>query len=100
APHLFARFYRADDAAVQRSRGCGLGLAIVRATLSAYGGDVTARSAGRGKGSTFEVSLARCEGTNVAREPGGESDEKKSATRPAAVAAAPALPEPARPGRV
>ncbi|MDX1384035.1 MAG: ATP-binding protein [Thermoanaerobaculia bacterium] len=67
APHLFARFYRADDAAVQRSRGCGLGLAIVRATLSAYGGDVTARSAGRGKGSTFEVWLARCAGTTVAR---------------------------------
>jgi signal transduction histidine kinase len=57
AGHLFDRFYRSDDAAVQAQQGSGLGLALVRAIAEAYGGSVRAESGGPGRGATFEVRL-------------------------------------------
>jgi signal transduction histidine kinase len=57
ADHLFDRFYRSDDAAVQAEPGSGLGLAVARAIAEAYGGSVRAESAGPGQGATFEVRL-------------------------------------------
>lgn len=57
ARHLFDRFYRADSPEVQARSGSGLGLAIVNAIVAAYGGSVSARSSGKGRGSTFEVRL-------------------------------------------
>jgi signal transduction histidine kinase len=57
ADHLFDRFYRSDDAAVQAETGSGLGLAVARAIAEAYGGSVRAESAGPGQGATFEVRL-------------------------------------------
>jgi signal transduction histidine kinase len=57
AGHLFDRFYRSDDAAVQAESGSGLGLAVARAIAEAYGGSVRAESAGPGRGATFEVRL-------------------------------------------
>lgn len=53
----FERFYRADDPAVQAEPGSGLGLAVVRAVVEAYGGTVRARSEGQGAGSRFTVTL-------------------------------------------
>ncbi|QXD14327.1 HAMP domain-containing protein [Rhodocaloribacter litoris] len=58
-PHLFDRFYRADIPEVQARHGSGLGLSIVRAIVTLYGGTVTAWSAGPGRGSRFEVRLPR-----------------------------------------
>lgn len=58
-PYLFDRFYRSDAPGVQARFGSGLGLAIVRQIVQAYDGTVTARSPGRGQGSTFEVCLPR-----------------------------------------
>lgn len=57
AAHLFDRFYRADTPEVQARSGSGLGLAIVEAITRAYGGHVSAHSAGRNRGSRFEVVL-------------------------------------------
>ncbi|MEM7110941.1 MAG: ATP-binding protein [Chloroflexota bacterium] len=56
-PHIFDRFYRADEA---RSEGgkMGLGLAISRALIEAMGGTITAKSEGHEQGSTFTITLA------------------------------------------
>ena len=53
----FERFYRSDEPAVQAEPGSGLGLAVARAVVEAYGGRVAAESAGPGAGSSFTVTL-------------------------------------------
>jgi two-component system OmpR family sensor kinase len=61
AERLFDRFYRAETSEVQAQSGNGLGLAIVQAIVRAYGGKLTATSAGLGEGSRFTVQLPRRE---------------------------------------
>jgi signal transduction histidine kinase len=58
-PHLFERFYRADQSRSRRAEGgAGLGLAIVREVVEAHGGQVRAESDGLpGHGSVFTVKL-------------------------------------------
>lgn len=56
-PFVFDRFYRADESRSRATGGAGLGLAIVRQIAVAHGGNVTAHSAGLGKGSRFVVTL-------------------------------------------
>lgn len=56
-PHVFERFRQADSGTCRRSGGLGLGLAIVRHLTEIHGGTVDAQSEGRGKGSTFSVTL-------------------------------------------
>ena len=53
---IFDRFYRADDAEVQRVPGTGLGLAIVRSLIEMHGGRLRVESE-LGKGSTFTFNL-------------------------------------------
>jgi CheY-like chemotaxis protein/two-component sensor histidine kinase len=56
-PHVFEPFTQ-DEQSTERSRGgLGLGLAIVRNLIEMHGGSVTARSAGRERGSEFVVRL-------------------------------------------
>lgn len=55
--HIFDRFYRTDPSRNRETGGSGLGLAIVKAIVEAHGGEVTAFSAGIGKGTRFTVFL-------------------------------------------
>ncbi|MBZ4334457.1 MULTISPECIES: sensor histidine kinase [unclassified Corallococcus] len=54
---VFAPYSRAVEA--RSIRGLGLGLYICRAIVEAHGGTIEARSEGRGRGTTFLVSLPR-----------------------------------------
>jgi len=55
-PHIFKRFYRADDARSRDDGGSGLGLAICQAVAEAHGGSIDVESR-LGEGSRFTVRL-------------------------------------------
>ena len=55
-PHIFERFYRADNSRSGETGGSGIGLAIVRALLDAQGGTIRVESE-MGAGTTFTVEL-------------------------------------------
>jgi signal transduction histidine kinase len=55
-PHIFERFYRADQARSRESGGSGLGLAIARWIVDLHGGLIEAESK-LGSGSIFRISL-------------------------------------------
>ena len=65
-PKLFTKFYRASNAVQGRSKGTGLGLALVKALVEGHGGRITVRST-LGEGSTFTVEFP------ASREPRHES---------------------------
>ncbi|HEX9982657.1 MAG TPA: PAS domain S-box protein [Thermoanaerobaculia bacterium] len=56
-PHIFEPFRQAESPQTRVHGGLGLGLSIVRYIAEAHGGTVTAESQGRGKGSSFTVTL-------------------------------------------
>jgi chemotaxis family two-component system sensor kinase Cph1 len=56
-PHIFERYRQADPSITRQYGGLGLGLAIVRNLVELHGGNITADSAGEGRGATFTVSL-------------------------------------------
>lgn len=55
-PHIFERFYRADQARTGNSGHSGLGLAIAKAIVDNHGGSLRVESK-PGQGTTFEVRL-------------------------------------------
>ncbi|MGE5185739.1 MAG: ATP-binding protein [Acidobacteriota bacterium] len=56
-PGLFQPFYQGDDALTRTHGGLGLGLAIAHQLVTLHHGTLSARSAGRGRGATFTVTL-------------------------------------------
>jgi PAS domain S-box-containing protein len=57
-PRIFDAFEQGSFDTARRFGGLGLGLAISKAILDAHGGSLTAKSGGRGQGTTFVVRLA------------------------------------------
>jgi signal transduction histidine kinase len=74
---IFDLFYRVEDELVQRIKGSGLGLTLVRHIVEAHGGRVGVRSR-PGEGSTFTIELPLGEGevleggSGDSEGPGGE----------------------------
>jgi signal transduction histidine kinase len=62
-PHLFQRFYRADNADSQHISGMGVGLYVVKEIVSLHGGDIEVTST-EGQGSTFMICLPQYEPVN------------------------------------
>ncbi|MFT4119235.1 DUF3369 domain-containing protein [Bradyrhizobium sp.] len=58
---LFGRFQRLSAKPTAGESSTGLGLSIVKRIIDMHGGEVTAESAGPGKGSTFTITLPATE---------------------------------------
>jgi signal transduction histidine kinase len=55
-PHVFSRFWQADDSSRRKYQGVGIGLALVKEFTEIQGGSVLVEST-EGKGTTFTVRL-------------------------------------------
>lgn len=54
---IFERYAQADPSSIRNHGGLGLGLSIVKHLVELHGGEVRVSSAGKGKGSEFQISL-------------------------------------------
>jgi signal transduction histidine kinase len=59
-PHIFERFYRGDHSRTRSTGGFGLGLALAKALVEAYGGTIRAEST-PGRGTRMTVDLPASE---------------------------------------
>ncbi len=75
-PHVFDLFTQAERTPDRSQGGLGLGLALVRSIMTQHGGNVTAKSEGPGKGSTFTLSIPL---SSRQRAAGGNSSTGTSA---------------------
>ncbi len=77
--HAFEPFSQSDPGLDRRGGGLGLGLALVKGLVELHGGNVTARSQGKGQGSEFVLTLplahppAREDKTHEASAPDGRN---------------------------
>jgi CheY-like chemotaxis protein len=58
-PHIFELFTQSDHTLDRAQGGLGIGLSVVKQLIEMHGGECIARSAGLGRGSTFEIRLPR-----------------------------------------
>jgi signal transduction histidine kinase len=65
-PHVFDRFWQADDSSKRKYQGVGIGLALVKELVEIQGGDVSVVSQ-EGKGTTFTVRLPYEEAVEASR---------------------------------
>lgn len=57
ASRVFERFYKADESRTGADSGSGLGLALAKRIAALHGAEITVRSPGLGKGTTFAVKF-------------------------------------------
>jgi PAS domain S-box-containing protein len=74
-PHVFERFRQADSSKTRAHGGLGIGLALVKSFVEAHGGQVSAASAGHGRGSRFTITLPRLVSSNEREAPSRVSSE-------------------------
>jgi PAS domain S-box-containing protein len=74
-PHVFERFRQADASTTRQYRGLGLGLSIVKQLVELHGGSVRVKSPGKGKGSTFILTLPLAPTTEPRGD--GETEERQ-----------------------
>lgn len=55
-PHIFDKFFQADNQAAAATKGTGLGLAIARTIVNAHGGSISVEST-VGEGTTFSIVM-------------------------------------------
>lgn len=79
-PHVFELFSQAERTPDRGEGGLGLGLALVKSIVALHNGHVTAKSAGRGMGSTFTVSLPLLQ-QDDARAIGAHTDRTAASRR-------------------
>jgi PAS domain S-box-containing protein len=60
-PRIFDLFVQGDRTLDRAQGGLGIGLSVVKRLVEMHEGEITARSAGLGRGSTFEIRLPRTE---------------------------------------
>ncbi|MGH7106358.1 MAG: GAF domain-containing protein, partial [Acetobacteraceae bacterium] len=58
-PRIFDLFVQSDRTLDRAQGGLGIGLSVVKRLVEMHGGEVSARSAGLGQGSSFEIRLPR-----------------------------------------
>jgi heavy metal sensor kinase len=77
-PHVFDRFYRADEARSRDDGGAGLGLSIVKSICSLHGAEIVVSSR-LGEGSCFRVRFPR---RLVSSSPARPSNDSEAAPAP------------------
>src|SRR5262245_37827753 len=70
----FDAFAQGDHSLAHAEGGLGIGLTLVRRIVELHGGSVSARSAGRGQGSTFEVRVPCDAAATLPARPASGSD--------------------------
>jgi signal transduction histidine kinase/CheY-like chemotaxis protein len=75
---VFDLFSQSDRTLERAQGGLGIGLTLVRALVRQHGGEVTARSAGPGQGSTFEVRLPLLPADAARAEPAPDGAPRRS----------------------
>jgi CheY-like chemotaxis protein len=84
-PFAFERFRQGDQSFTRAHSGLGLGLSIVKHLIELHGGEVSAESAGAGRGATFRVRLP-VQGVAIDRRLGSPMEAPSSRTRKEVVA--------------
>lgn len=84
-PHVFDRFWQADNSSKRKYQGVGIGLSLVKELTEVQGGSVSVKSQ-EGKGTTFAVNLPFIKAETA---PLPKADEKAE-VKPAEAAASPA----------
>ncbi len=60
---IFERYSQGDPSSIRKHGGLGLGLSIVKHLIELHGGEVHVFSEGKGKGTSFRISLPCCNDT-------------------------------------
>ena len=82
---VFELFSQSDRTLERAQGGLGIGLTLVRALVRQHGGEVTARSPGPGRGSTFEVRIPVLPAGSSAAVESARTARKRSAAAGAPV---------------